>query len=1005
MEYDKISITEKQAIQVLEDVYGIIGSVKKLPGEIDFNFKVSTNTDNYILKISRPDFDLSYVEYQNSLLEYLASTPAKAPTTIQSVSGKDYEIIKDINGNQRLVRLMSWIPGRLWSEVAPISSSLLVNLGQCTGTLTKSLLGFDHKEAHREFEWDIANSLWTKEYLHLFDNEQQEIIGYFHSLFLKKNANYTKLRRSVVHNDANDNNILVSSSLVDPKVEAIIDFGDAIYTQTINDLAVTVAYAVMHKHDVVDAAMSVISGYNSQFPIEEDELEFLYSLVAMRLVISVTKSAINKQKEPDNKYLLISEKPAWEVLYKWKEVNYNFAHYCFRNACGFDSHPNYQVFKNWAKEKTFNLTDLFSNPNHSKVIVVDMSIGSNWLGHEYEYNDNDLMEFKFGRLAHENPNSIIAGGYLEPRPIYTTDAYKVQSNLGSIHRTVHLGIDFWLPALTPVYALFDGEIEISRNDAGDKEYGGLIIIKHEFPELTFYTLYGHQSVESVQSWKKGDKVKKGQKISELGIHEENGNWASHLHFQVMLDMLGNEEEFPGVTYPDQVDIWKSICPDPNLLFKESSLESIVSKDNEELLDFRRNHLGRSLSLSYDEPINVVRGAGVYLMDEMGRSYLDTVNNVAHVGHEHPRVVKAAKEQISLLNTNTRYLHSNINEFASELLSTIPDELSVVHFVNSGSEANELALRMAQAMTGQKDVIAVEVGYHGNTSGCIDVSSYKFDGKGGKGAPKHTHIVPLPDEFRGLYTGHGASEKYAKHIQQQIDFIKEQGRGLSAFICESIISCGGQIELPDNYLRTAYDMVRKVGGVCIADEVQVGCGRVGTHWWGFQLHNVIPDIVTIGKPIGNGHPLAAVVCTREIADAFANGMEYFNTFGGNPVSCSIGTEVLRIVRDEKLMENGTEVGEYLKKELNELSSKYPIIGDVRGQGLFLGFELVDSNKKPLTQKTSYLANRMKELGVLMSVDGKYNNVIKIKPPMIFSKENANELITRLDTVFNDNYMRL
>jgi 4-aminobutyrate aminotransferase-like enzyme len=403
-------------------------------------------------------------------------------------------------------------------------------------------------------------------------------------------------------------------------------------------------------------------------------------------------------------------------------------------------------------------------------------------------------------------------------------------------------------------------------------------------------------------------------------------------------------------------------------------------------------------------LNIVRGDGAFLVDVNGRKYLDTVNNVAHVGHEHPRVVKAGQEQMAILNTNTRYLHKNITAFASELLSTFPEELAVVHFVNSGSEAIELALRMTEAYTGQKDMIAVEMGYHGNTNACINISSYKFDAKGGSGAPEHTHIVPLPDAFRGLYQGSDTGVKYASHIEEQIETIKGKGRGLAGFICESLISCGGQVELPEDYLKIGYMAVREAGGLCIADEVQVGCGRVGKEFWGFQMHDVIPDIVTIGKPIGNGHPLAAVVCTREVADAFAHGMEYFNTFGGNPVSCAIGKEVIDIIKSENLQKHALEVGEYLKAALKKLQNTFPIIGNVRGQGLFLGFELVDSAKKPLAAQAIYLANRMRDLGILMSTDGKDNNVLKIKPPMVFSIDNSNELLIRLNSVLQEDFMK-
>jgi 4-aminobutyrate aminotransferase-like enzyme len=380
-----------------------------------------------------------------------------------------------------------------------------------------------------------------------------------------------------------------------------------------------------------------------------------------------------------------------------------------------------------------------------------------------------------------------------------------------------------------------------------------------------------------------------------------------------------------------------------------------------------------------------------------------VNNVAHVGHEHYQVVRAGQQQMALINTNSRYLHENINDLAKELIETLPPQLSVLHFVNSGSEANELALRMAKAATDEIDFIASEVGYHGNTNMCVDVSSYKFDGKGGKGAPEHTHIFPLPDAFRGKFRGIDSGEKYADEVQKLIEKVHKKGRSIAALIVEPIISCGGQIELPEGFLKKAYKLVRNAGGICISDEVQTGCGRMGKTFWGFQLHNVVPDIVTIGKPLGNGHPIAAVACTREIADKFANGMEYFNTFGGNPVSCAIATEVLRTVKREKLQENALNVGEFLKSELILLAKEFPIIGDVRGQGLFIGIELVDANMNPLAAQTDYLINRMKDHGILMSSDGPDHNVLKIKPPMVFSEAHAKDLIYYLRKILNEDFM--
>ncbi|MEJ2746945.1 MAG: aminotransferase class III-fold pyridoxal phosphate-dependent enzyme, partial [Anaerolineae bacterium] len=366
-------------------------------------------------------------------------------------------------------------------------------------------------------------------------------------------------------------------------------------------------------------------------------------------------------------------------------------------------------------------------------------------------------------------------------------------------------------------------------------------------------------------------------------------------------------------------------------FRQACFTPPTGQSKADILQKRQRHLGPSLSVSYQDPLKIVRGAGQFLYDEAGRPYLDCVNNVCHVGHSHPRVVQAAANQMTLLNTNTRYLHDNIIRYAERLTATLPDPLNVCFFVNSGSEANDLALRLARTYTGQRDTIVLDGAYHGNLTSLIEISPYKFDGPGGSGAPAHVHNVIMPDGFRGPHKGSGrkVGRDYAAHVQTAIERIQAQGQNVAAFIAESLLSCGGQIVLPDGYLHTAYQMVHDAGGVCIADEVQVGFGRVGSHFWGFQTQGVVPDIVTMGKPIGNGHPLAAVVTTAEIAQAFHNGMEYFNTFGGNPVSCAVGLAVLDVIEAEQLQQNALRAGEHLKSGLAALMARHPLIGDVRG----------------------------------------------------------------------------
>jgi 4-aminobutyrate aminotransferase-like enzyme/Ser/Thr protein kinase RdoA (MazF antagonist) len=408
----------------------------------------------------------------------------------------------------------------------------------------------------------------------------------------------------------------------------------------------------------------------------------------------------------------------------------------------------------------------------------------------------------------------------------------------------------------------------------------------------------------------------------------------------------------------------------------------------ETLAARRRVIGGNVSVAYREPVKIVRGWMQYLYDESGRRYLDAYNNVPHVGHSHPRVVRAATEQMLVLNTNTRYLHDALATFAQRLAATLPAPLRICYFVNSGSEANELALRLARAHTRRRDVI--DAAYHGNTTTLIDISPYKFNGPGGEGAPPWVHVLPLPDTYRGKYRRDDprAGEKYAEFAR----YVGNPG----AFIAESAPSVGGQIVLPDRYLASVYAIVRAAGGVCIADEVQTAYGRMGTGFYAFEAQRVVPDIVVLGKPIGNGYPLGAVVTTAEIAASFDNGMEFFSTFGGSTVACAVGLAVLDVVQEERLQDHAREVGDLLLRRLRASIGDHPLVGDIRGSGLFLGVELVTDRETltPAAEAASEVANRMRRRGVLLGTDGPYHNVLKIRPPMPFNDENANLLVDTL-----------
>lgn len=425
---------------------------------------------------------------------------------------------------------------------------------------------------------------------------------------------------------------------------------------------------------------------------------------------------------------------------------------------------------------------------------------------------------------------------------------------------------------------------------------------------------------------------------------------------------------------------------------------------QDTLALRRKHIGPSCKVFFAaDPIKIVRAQRQYMFDEKGEQYLDCINNVAHVGHCHPEVVKAALKQMEVLNTNSRFLHDNIVEYAKRLSTTLPEKLSVCYFTNSGSEANDLALRLARQFRGHQDVITLDHAYHGHLSSLIDISPYKF-GKGNAVKKEFVHVAPTPDTYRGKYREdhEDPASAYADEVKKIIEEAHKNGRKIAAFIAESMQSCGGQIIPPAGYFQKVAEYVRGAGGVFIADEVQVGFGRVGKHFWSFQMHgqDFVPDIVTMGKPMGNGHPVACVITTKEIAEAFSSsGMEYFNTYGGNPVSSAVGLAVLDVIENEDLQGNATRVGSYLTELLNKQKAKHALIGDIRGVGLFIGIDLVKDRQRrtPATAEAQHIIYKMKEKRVLLSADGPHRNVLKIKPPMCFTEEDAKFMVDQLDGI--------
>ncbi|MGL4612251.1 MAG: aminotransferase class III-fold pyridoxal phosphate-dependent enzyme [Trueperaceae bacterium] len=994
------------AERMARDIFAVEAKANALVGEYDKNFHLVSPQGEFVLKLVHPNTERSVLELQTAALEHLATEDPSlvVPKVQRSGAGNFVETIEAPDG-QRLAWLLSYIPGKLYAHVKPNTTELLESLGHVLAQFDKALLNFEHPTSRRNLKWDLAKAEWIEEHFPDIKESSQRatverILSYYKT---KVQPKLSELRHSVIHNDANDYNVLVENS----SVKSVIDFGDMLYAPTINELAIAAAYTLMGHADPLAALSSIVRAYHAVLPLTEGELELLFPLIQTRLAVSVTNSAIQKRLRPDDPYVVISEKPAWDLLEKLESIPHRLAYYYLLETCGFNI-PNANEVVNVLKKHQRTFAPILGKALEYFHVLDLTPRGSLYSGDPRASQTAELSKAIEEEMRLANAD-VAVGRYGEPRLLYTSEMFARNNTPTSERRTVHLGLDLFAPEGTPVHAPLRGVVVAFAHNTTPLDYGPVIVLRHAVDGVTFYTLYGHLSLESLNK-KVGQKILQGETFAAFGAAPINGDWPPHLHFQLLTDDLGLTTNFPGVAFPRELELFKKLCPNPNLMLGLPSEPLRVEiLDKEAHTKERKTRLGRNLSISYHQPIVMDRAYRQYMFDDMGQRYLDMYNNVPHVGHNHPHVVEVATQQFKRLNTNTRYLNKELLRYAKRLTATLPEPLSVVFMTASGSEANELALRLARAYTNNYDMIVMTSGYHGHTTSMIDISQYKFGDPGGKGAPEWVHLVPVADGYRGQYKygDANAGEKYARFVQQVIQDAKAKGRSIAGFICETFPSVGGQIVLPQDYLKHTYKHVREAGGVCIADEVQTGFGRIGTHFWGFEQQSVVPDIVVLGKPIGNGYPMGAVVTTPAIADAFNNGMEYFSTFGGNSVACAVGNAVLDVLEHEHLQAHALDVGNYLLEHMRPLVNKQAIVGDVRGSGLFLGMELVRDRTtlEPADTEARYVANRMRDFGILLGTDGPHHNVVKMRGPMPFAKDDADFFLEVLNQVLREDALQV
>lgn len=998
--------TLSDAERLARDHFRVAGRASALPSERDQNFLITPDAGpSIVLKIANAAEDPAMLDAQRAVIDHLAKAMTITPHIVHAPDGEDRPIAMR-NGRSHAVWAVTRLPGRPLGQVRDRPESLYADLGRRVAELGDALAEFDHPAIHRDFHWDLANARGIVEArAHAVDDDALSgaITRIGHEFDVRVEPVLDRLARAAIHGDLNDHNVLVdlgSGASPCERIAGIVDFGDMVHSYRIGDLAIAIAYAMLGEDDPLTAIQHVVRGYSDSARLTDDECAALFGLAAMRLCASACIAREQRREQPENEYLGVSQKAIQKLLPKLARTPFALVEAIVREASGLDPVPasaRVREYLRRAHPKPVLGFDLATEP----AIVLDLSITSPLLEGDQAQNAEPTLTKKVFGAMREAGVRVAIGRYDEPRLLYTAPAFALGDRPTDEHRTIHIGLDLFAEAGTPVYVPFDGVVHACHDNASFLDYGPMIIVRHLTDEgVEFFTLYGHLSRESLDRVHPGKVLAAGDQIATLGTADVNVGWTPHLHLQVITDLLGLGTDFPGVARPTQRRVWTGFCPDPNRIVRVPEERFPAPAPTKRAArEARRAKIGGNVSIAYRDPIRVVRGWMQYLYDDEGRCFLDAYNNVPHVGHCHPRVIEAATRQMRLLNTNTRYLNDLLASYAERLLATLPPSLEVCYFVNSASEANELALRLARAATGRIDTIVLDAAYHGNTTSLIDISPYKHAGPGGTGAPDWVHVAPLPDVFRGPYKASDpqAGAKYAAHVGGIIERLARERRKPAAFIAETCPSVGGQIVLPPGYLAGAYEFTKAAGGVCIADEVQTGLGRTGTSFWAFESQGVVPDIVVMGKPLGNGHPIGAVATTRAIARAFDNGMEFFSTFGGNTVSCAVGLAVLDVVREEALQEHARVVGERMLSRLGPLVERCRLVGDVRGSGLFLGVELVRDRTtlEPADAEAAFVANRLRERGILLGTDGPHHNVIKIRPPMPFTESDGDLVVEELE----------
>ncbi|MEE1768306.1 aminotransferase [Streptomyces sp. JV185] len=954
-------VTPAEAERVGTELLGCSAHAEALGSQQDANFLLRADDGKAlaILKIANPAFGALETEAQDTAADLIASAhpELRVATVLRHPDGSPRRTTMDTDGGPAVVRLLRYLPGGPLSGPRHLSPGTVAAMGTIAAKVSTALRDYRHPGLDRVLQWDLRHADRVVAGLaeHIDGHEQRTAVR------TATTEAWAPIQRladvlpsQAVHLDLTDDNLIRRPDAPLPVPDGIIDFGDLTTSWAIGELAVCLS-SVLH-HDGVEPhhVLPAVRAFHALRPLSAAEAEALWPLVVLRAAGLVVSGRHQAAVDADNDYATAALAREWRIFEQATGTPLPVMTLLVKTAIGLDEAPG---------EADAPVCPLLRDLPADRVALCDLSIDADSMDHG-AWLDADT-EDRLVADALADGAFAAATGYARARLTRTPALSAVSA------ATVPTGIDLWLGRDTVAQAPVEGKVLTAAPGRVEIAHGPRVL-SLSFP----------RTIPPLVS--SGTSIRAGEELAHL---------PSGASVHVALRDAGGPG-VPPLVRPEYAAGWLALTADPAPLL---GLPASGGTDRNDLLGRRGAVFATVQEHYYTNPPRMERGWRHHLLSADGRSYLDIVNNVTPLGHAHPHVERAVSRQLRRLNTNSRFHYASVVEFTERLAALLPDPLDTVFLVNSGSEAVDLGLRLAIGASGRHDVVALREAYHGWTYASDAVSTSLQDNPNALATrPGWVHTVDSPNSYRGRHRGPDAA-RYASEAVAVIDELAASGRPAAAFIGETFYGNAGGVALPDGYLAEVYAAVRRHGGMAVADEVQVGYGRLGHWFWGFEQQRVVPDIVCVAKAMGNGHPLGAVITSKAVADRYRDQGYFFSSTGGSPVSSVVGLTVLDTLRNEDLQGNAVRVGRHLKRRLEALADRYGVIGAVHGSGLYLGLELVRDRTtlEPAAEETAELCDRMLDLGVVVQPTGDHLNILKIKPPLCIDTAAADFFADMLD----------